>query len=44
MQMSFLESDIEKDNPVWVVEAFIEHLDLRQGGFQIRETKIEGRP
>jgi transposase len=44
IRMRSLEEAIEKDNPVRVVEAFVEHLDLSQSGFAVSETKIEGRP
>lgn len=43
-QISSLEEMIGKDNPVRVIEAFVEHLDLSWSGFQIAETKTEGRP
>ena len=36
-----LESQIEENNPVRFVDAFVEHLDLTQLGFLI---KTEGRP
>ena len=39
-----LESQIEKNNPVRFVDAFVEHLDLTQLGFLINTIKTEGRP
>ena len=30
-----IESQIEENNPVWFVDAFVEHLDLTQPGFLI---------
>ena len=38
-----LESQIEKNNPVRFVDAFVEHLDLTQLGFLINTIKTEGR-
>jgi transposase len=45
-QLSFgsLEDTIEKDNPVRVIEAFVEHIDLKELRFEIGEEKTEGRP
>ncbi|MDI1233249.1 MAG: transposase, partial [bacterium] len=45
-QISFssIEDTIEKDNPVRVIEAFVEHIDLKELGFGIGEEKTEGRP
>ena len=45
-QVSFstLESPIEKNNPVWFVDAFVEQPDLTQLGFLINTLKTEGRP
>lgn len=42
--MSSMEDAISKDNPVRVIDAFVDHLDLSRSGFSITETKIEGRP
>ena len=41
---STLESQIEENNPVRFVDAFVEHLDLTQLGFVINTLKTEGRP
>ena len=41
---STLESQIEENNPVRFVDAFVEHLDLTQLGFLINTIKTEGRP
>ncbi len=45
-QISFgsIDDSIEKDNPVRVIEAFVEHIDLKELGFEIGEEKAEGRP
>jgi transposase len=45
-QISFgsIEDSIEKDNPVRVIEAFVEHINLKELGFEIGEEKTEGRP
>ena len=40
---STLESQIEENNPVRFVDAFVEHLDLTQLGFLINTIKTEGR-
>ena len=37
------ESQIEENNPVRFVDAFVEHLDLTQRGFLINTIKTEGR-
>ena len=36
-QISFssIEDSIEKDNPIRVIEAFIEHINLKELGFEI---------
>ena len=39
-----LESQIEENNPVRFVDAFVEHLDLTQLGFVINTLKTQGRP
>lgn len=44
LQMSSLEDRIEKDNPVRFIDAFADHLDLKNSGFVVSEVKIEGRP
>ena len=41
---STLEAQIEENNPVRFVDAFVEHLDLTQLGFLINTIKTEGRP
>ena len=38
---STLESQIEENNPVRFVDAFVEHLDLTQLGFLINTIKTE---
>lgn len=45
-QMSFssLDEQIEPDNPVRFIEAFVEQLDLKQLGYTTAELKTEGRP
>ncbi|MDI1234365.1 MAG: transposase, partial [bacterium] len=45
-QISFasMEDWIEKDNAVRVIEAFVEHIDLKELGFEVAEQKTEGRP
>jgi transposase len=35
---------IGKNNPVRVMDAFVDKLDLSKLGFQTREIKTEGRP
>ena len=40
---STLESQIEENNPVRFVDAFVEHLDLTQLGFLINNLKKEDR-
>ena len=41
---STLEMQIEQDNPVRFVDAFVEHLDLSQLGFVVSTLKTEDRP
>ena len=41
---STLEMQIEKDNPLSFVDAFVEHLDLGQLDFMVSTLKTEGRP
>ena len=41
---STLEMQIEKDNPVRIMDAFVEHLDLGQLDFVVSTLKTEGRP
>ena len=38
---STLEMQIEQDNPVRFVDAFVEHLDLSQLGFVVSALKTE---
>ena len=40
---STLEMQIEQDNPVRFVDAFVDHLDLSQLGFVVSALKTEGR-
>jgi len=44
IEFSCLEDAIGKDNPVRVMDAFIEKLDLKMIGFACRDLKAEGRP
>ena len=39
-----VESQIEENNPVRFVDAFVEHLDLTHLGFLINKIKTQGRP
>jgi len=39
-----LDDYIAEDNPVRVIEAFVEHLDLKELGFERAEPKMTGRP
>lgn len=45
-QLSFqsLEQQISHENPVRVMDAFVEKLDLKKLGFVFKELKTEGRP
>lgn len=45
-QLSFqsLEQQVSQDNPVRVMDAFVEKLDLKKLGFVFKELKSEGRP
>jgi len=45
-QMSFgsIDEQIEADNPVRFIEAFVEQLDLQQLGYNFNILKTEGRP
>ena len=40
---STLEMQIEQDNPVRFVDAFVDHIDLSQLGFVVSALKTEGR-
>jgi len=44
IEFSCLEDGIGKDNPVSVMDAFIEKLDLQRLGFVCRDLNAEGRP
>jgi len=44
LEMGCLEENVEQDNPVRFIEAFVEKLDLKQLQFVYREIKEEGRP
>jgi hypothetical protein len=39
-----LEDFLAEDNPVWVIDAFVEQLDLRAVGFAAVDPKATGRP
>ena len=39
---STLEMQIEQDNPVRFVDAFVDHIDLSQLGFVVSTLKTEG--
>ena len=41
---STLEMQIEQDNPVRIMDTFVEHLDLGQLDFVVSTLKTEGRP
>ena len=40
----YLEDYVAEDNPVRVVDVFVEHLDLGKLGFNRAEPAITGRP
>jgi radical SAM protein with 4Fe4S-binding SPASM domain len=44
IEFSCLEDLIGKNNPVRVMDAFVDKLDLSKLGFQARDIKTEGRP
>ena len=44
IEMYNLDDQIEKDNTVRFVDAFVDKLDLAQLGFVLNEIKTEGRP
>lgn len=46
MQMTFgsLEDGVEGDNPVRLIDAFAEQLDMKRLGFEVKELQREGRP
>ncbi|MEG2310239.1 hypothetical protein [Chryseobacterium sp.] len=39
-----LEDSISGDNPVRFIDAFVENIDLKALGFELRTPKTEGRP
>ena len=41
---SALEMQIEQDNPICFVDAFVDHIDLSQLGFMVGALKTVGRP
>ena len=44
MVFTSLEDPISKDNPVRFIDAFVENIDLKTLGFELRTLKNEGRP
>ena len=44
MVFTSLEDSISKDNPVRFIDAFVENIDLKALGFELRTPKTEGRP
>ena len=44
MCMSSLESMVDQDNPVRLIDAFVDQLDLVKLKFLVRELKREGYP
>ena len=44
MVFTSLEDPIFKDNPVRFIDAFVENIDLKTLGFELRTLKNEGRP
>ena len=44
MIFSAFEMSIERHNPVWFVDVFVEHLNFSQLGFVVGAMKTEGRP
>ena len=44
MVFTSLEDPISKDNPVRFIDAFVENIDLKTLGFELRTLKKEGRP
>jgi transposase len=39
-----LDDDVDQDNPVRVVEAFVDQIDLRRMGFDGAAPAVTGRP
>ena len=44
MVFTSLEDPISKDNPIRFIDAFVENIDLKTLGFELRTLKKEGRP
>ena len=44
MVFTSLEDSISEDNPVRFIDAFVENIDLKALGFELRTPKTEGRP
>ena len=44
MTISSLESSISSDNPIRLIEAFVENIDLKALGFEVQILKTEGWP
>ena len=44
MVFTSLEESISEDNPVRFIDAFVENIDLKALGFELRTQKTEGRP
>jgi len=44
ISMHCSEDHIHADNPVWVMDAFVQKLDLVKLGFRARVLQQEGRP
>ncbi|MEG2079525.1 hypothetical protein [Chryseobacterium sp.] len=44
MVFTSLEDSISGDNPVRFIDAFVENIDLKALGFELRTPKTEGRP
>ena len=44
MVFTSVEEGISKDNPVRFIDAFVENIDLKTLGFELRTLKKKGRP
>jgi transposase len=44
LTFSSLEDVVSSDNPVRLIDAFAEQLDLKRLGFEVKELNKEGRP
>lgn len=44
MVFTSLEESVSKDNPVRFIDVFVENIDLKALGFELRTPKKEGRP